>query len=311
MKKLLSLSVAAALVLAACGGASGATAATVDEATITVGEVESLIDTEESTIPKDQFAQFLSFEIQWEIIIDSINDEWGISVTDEEIAAEADRIYEAASTEGESREDFLSARGVTEEFLTNIAHQALLDQAVRVELEDEVEDPTAEEIDAEVQSSVGSLTEVCVSHILVATEEEAQDVLDRLDAGEEFGALAAELSQDTASAENNGILPCGEAGQYVPEFRDAALTAPIGEVYDEIVQTQFGFHILQVTDRVDPEPDSLPSEEQIIDSLRADAVALALNEWFLDVIAEADVTVEEQYGTWQPLPQPTVIPPSA
>lgn len=310
MKKLVFISVAAALVLAACGGASGATAATVDDATITVGEVESLIDIEESTIPKNQFAQFLNFEIQWEIITTTSSERWGIEIADEDIEAEANRIYESVAAEGESREDFLATRGVTEEFLTNIAHQALLDQAVRAELEGDVDEPTQEEIDAEMQSAADSLTQVCVSHILVPTEEEAQEVLDRLEGGEEFGRLATELSQDTQSAENNGILPCSEAGQYVAEFRDAALTAPIGEVYEEIVQSQFGFHVMEVTDRSDPEPDSLPSEEEIVESLRADSVALELNEWFLDAVAAAEVTVEEQYGTWQALPEPQVVPPT-
>lgn len=310
MKKPLLISLAVALLLAACGGASGATAATVDEATITVGEVESLMDIEESTIPKDQFATFLGFEIQWEIITTSSSEQWDIEISEDEITAEADRIYESVAAEGESREDFLASRGVTEEFLVNIAHQALLDQAIRVELEDEIDPPSQEDIDAEMDSAVASLTEVCVSHILVSSEEEAREVLGRLDGGEEFGELATEVSQDTASAENNGILPCGPAGQYAPEFRDAALVAPIGEVYDEIVQTQFGFHVMKVTDRQEPDPDSLPSEEELVENLRADLVALELNAWFLDEVAAADVTVEERYGTWQALPEPTVIPPS-
>lgn len=287
------------------------TAATVDETAITVGDVEALIDIEESTIPKDQFAQFLGFEIQWAIITDRVGQEWGIEITEGEIDAEAERIFESASVEGESKEDFLSTRGVTEEFLDNIAHQSLIDAAVRVELEEDLDAPSDEEIDAALREAEASLTEVCVSHILVPTEEEAQDVLDRLEEGEDFGELATELSQDPGSAENNGELPCGDAGQYVPEFRDASLAAPIGEVYDEIVESQFGFHVMEVTDRTAPDPADLPPEEDISTQLQADAVSLALNQWFLDVIAAADVTVEEEYGTWQALPQPQVIPPAA
>lgn len=310
MKKLSSIVFVFALTLAACGGASGATAATVNDTDISVGEVEALIDTEESTIPKDQFAQFLGFEIQWEVVVQAAQEQWGIEITEGEIDAEADRIFETASSEGESREDFLSSRGVTEEFLRNIAHQALLDQAVRAELADEVDDPTAEQIDAEMAEATASLTEVCVSHILVPTEEEAQEIMDRLEDGEEFAELAAELSQDPGSAENDGVLPCTAAGQYVAEFRDATVTAPTGEVYSEIVETEFGYHVMLVTDRDDPASEDLPTNEEIADRLRTDAVALELNAWFLEEVSAADVTVDEAYGTWQAAPQPTVIPPS-
>ena len=311
MKKLVYVLAATALVLAACGGPSSAVAATVNGNGITVGEVESLISSEESTIPKEQFAQFLSFQIQWDIVAQAASDEWGIEVTEGEIEAEADRIFESAAAEGESREDFLSSRGVTEEFLLNIAHQALLDQAVRAELADEIEPPTAEDIDAEMGVAEASLTEVCVSHILVETEEEAQEVMDRLEAGEEFGELAQELSQDPGSAENSGVLPCGTAGQYVEEFRDASLAAPIGEVYAEIVESQFGFHVMLVTDRTDPPIEDLPTQAEITESLEADAIALELNSWFIEQVTAADVTVEEEYGTWQATPQPTVIPPTS
>lgn len=309
MKKISYILVAAAFVFAACGGGSGLPAATVDGTEITVGQVEALIETEESTIPKPQFAQFLGFQIQWDIITRAAADEWGIEITEGEIDAEATRIYESASG-GESREEFLASRGVTEEFLRQIAHQALLDEAVRAEIANEIDDPTPEEIDEGIDEAAASLTEVCVSHILVPTEEEAQEVLDRLEAGDEFGELAQELSQDPGSAENNGILPCGPAGQYAPEFRDAALIAPTGEVYGEIVQTQFGYHVMQVTDRIDPAAEDLPTEEAITENLASDAVALALNTWFLEEVSAAEVSVEEQFGTWQATPQPTVTPPS-
>ncbi len=311
MKKLVFALAATALVLAACGGPSSAVAATVDGTGITVGEVESLISSEEATIPKEQFAQFLSFQIQWDIIAQAANEEWGIEVTEDEIDAEADRIFESAAGEGESREDFLASRGVTEEFLRNIAHQALLDQAVRAELANEIEPPTAEEIDAELGVAEASLTEVCVSHILVETEEEAQEVVDRLEAGEEFGELAQELSQDPGSAENKGVLPCGTAGQYVEEFRDASVTAPIGEVYAEIVESQFGFHVMLVTDRTDPPIEDLPTEGEITETIEADAIAQELNSWFIEQVTAADVTVEEEFGTWQATPQPTVVPPNS
>src|SRR3970282_513105 len=79
LKKLALLLVLAALVLAACGGGSNAVAATVNGEDITVGDIEALIDTgEQSTIPKQTFAQFLGFDIQWRIVSDAAEDEFEI-----------------------------------------------------------------------------------------------------------------------------------------------------------------------------------------------------------------------------------------
>ncbi|MFQ5556995.1 MAG: peptidylprolyl isomerase, partial [Acidimicrobiales bacterium] len=86
---------------------------------------------------------------------------------------------------------------------------------------------------------------LCSSHILVETEAEATDVLGRLDAGEEFGALAIELSIDPGSGQFGGGLGCLLQGSLVPEFEAAAYAASPGDVVGP-VQSQFGFHVIEV-----------------------------------------------------------------
>ena len=309
MRKLVPILLVVALVVAACGGRSSVVAATVAGTEITVGDVEDLIEPEGSTIPKDQFARFLGFEVQWEIINVAASKQFAIDFTDEEVVAEADRIYDTANVDV-TREEFVASQGVTEEFLLNFARQRLLDVAVREALGGELSPPSQEAIDAEMQTAIVSLTQVCVSHILVETEAEAQEAMDRLAAGEDFGALASELSSDPGSADNDGILPCGSPGQYVPEFRDASLIAQIGEVYETLVETEFGFHVMLVTDRVDPAEDDLPTEDEIVDTLKATAVVAEFERWFLAQMTAAEVTVDEEYGIWQTTPQPGVIPPT-
>jgi peptidyl-prolyl cis-trans isomerase C len=90
--------------------------------------------------------------------------------------------------------------------------------------------------------------EIRASHILVKTEEEAQKVLARLKKGEKFDAVARSVSIDTASAKNGGDLGYFKKGQMVPEFERAAAGLKIGET-SLPVQTQFGFHIIKVTDK--------------------------------------------------------------
>ena len=309
MKKLLSLAVAA-VALAACGGASGEVAATVNGTEITVGEVEANIDTQEGTISKEMFAQFLGIEIQWTILSEALEERFDVEFGDDELQAEADRIYEELKTGEETREEFLANRGITEEFLQTIAHQRLYDGAIREQLSGDVADPSEAEIETARDQARAELTNVCVSHILVPTEEEARAVMERLEADEDFAEVAADVSTDSGSGEQGGVLPCASPSSYVPPFAEATLAAPIGEVYPEIVESQFGFHVVLVTERTEPADGDLPTEDEIAESLSAQAVSADLDQWFLEAITGAEVTVDERFGTWETEPQPRVAAPS-
>jgi parvulin-like peptidyl-prolyl isomerase len=144
-----------------------------------------------------------------------------------------------------------------------------------------------------------------------AAEVEALDVLDRLAAGEEFAAVATDMSTDTVSAANGGELGCGAPSQYVTEFGQAALTAPIGEVLDTPVETMYGYHVILVTDRTDPDPATLPTEEQVVESMEAELVSQGFQEWLVDRLTQAEVTIDERFGTWETDPSPRVVAPVA
>ena len=313
MKKLSSIVVAGALILAACGSGSSAVAATVDGTEITVGQVEDLIHSDSGSIEKDQFAQFLAFQVQWAILADAVEADYGFTPTEQEIMDEADSLFESVPDrpEDQTREEFLQERGITELFLQNIGRQALTDVHVREQLEEEAPEPTEEELEDARNLARASLTQVCASHILVDTAEEAQDVRDRLDNGDEFGVIAQEVSTDTGSGANNGILPCTTADTYVPAFRDAVLIAPVGEVYSETVESNFGFHIISVTDRQEANDGDLPEDQILIDDIKGQWVATELRSWFDSVMIAADVTVDPEFGTWEPVSTsgPTIIPP--
>jgi len=104
-------------------------------------------------------------------------------------------------------------------------------------------------------------TYVNARHILVETEEQAQDIKAALDAGASFADLARASSTDQGSGANGGELDWGPASQYVDEFRDAVLSLPIGEISDP-VESQFGFHIIQVRAREERELTETEQEQQ-------------------------------------------------
>lgn len=106
--------------------------------------------------------------------------------------------------------------------------------------------------------------EVKASHILISTvdpktnkpvseekkkeaKKKAEDVYAKVKSGEDFAKLAKENSDD-GSAANGGDLGFFSKGQMVPEFEKAAFSMDKGEVSD-IVETQFGYHIIKVTDK--------------------------------------------------------------
>jgi len=92
--------------------------------------------------------------------------------------------------------------------------------------------------------------QIWARHILVADEETAKSVEERLKAGEDFGNLARELSTDTGSAPAGGDLNWFDPEQMVPEFADAVRKLEIGEISDP-VQSQYGFHIIQKLGQAD------------------------------------------------------------
>ncbi|HKT79344.1 MAG TPA: peptidyl-prolyl cis-trans isomerase [Vicinamibacterales bacterium] len=98
--------------------------------------------------------------------------------------------------------------------------------------------------------------QIRASHILFKTEgkddaavrAKAEDVLKQARAGADFAALAKKYSEDEASAKNGGDLDFFGRGRMVPEFDAVAFTLEPGAISD-LVKTQFGYHIIKVTDK--------------------------------------------------------------
>ena len=87
--------------------------------------------------------------------------------------------------------------------------------------------------------------QVHARHILVATMADAQKVEDRLSKGEDFAALALELSTDTGTKDLGGDLGWFSRGQMVKEFEDAAFSLPVNQI-SQPISTTYGVHIIQV-----------------------------------------------------------------
>ena len=122
--------------------------------------------------------------------------------------------------------------------------------------------------------------QIRVRHILLDTEEEAQAVLQRLEDGEDFAALATEVSTDTVSAELGGDLGWIPKGEMDTAFDEVAFNLPVGEISD-VVETPRGFHIILVEDS----DDDRELDPEILDQRRRDAFQV----WLVDLEAEAEI----------------------
>ncbi len=129
--------------------------------------------------------------------------------------------------------------------------------------------------------------QVWVRHILVADEATAQEVRQRLLDGEDFGALAQELSQDPGSAPLGGDLGWFGRGRMVAPFEEAAFSLEVGEI-SEPVETQFGWHILQVLGR-EVRPLTADQYRQAKDR--------AFSDWVLGLQEQAEI--ERYPEVWQ------------
>ncbi len=114
--------------------------------------------------------------------------------------------------------------------------------------------------------------EVWARHILVETESQALEVLEKLDEGEDWSTLASEYSIDESNKEAGGDLGWFDENTMVAPFSEKAFSMDIGEISDP-VETDFGFHIIQVLGHRE-----LPMDPNEFQTLKNETFTTWLNE---------------------------------
>jgi hypothetical protein len=160
------------------------------------------------------------------------------------------------------------------------------------------------------------LRHLCSRHILVATQAEADDVVARLGAGEDFALLALDLSLDPGSGSLGGDLGCVLEGSFVPPFEEAAYGAGPGEAV--MAESQFGFHVIEVLSSGPATAQNHPQlDEESLARMAEDARQAALGaaqsqiqaqrqQLLVDIQEDVfenhgpDVKIDERYGRWDP-----------
>lgn len=153
--------------------------------------------------------------------------------------------FEEALNQNEEAKTFYAENGLDESFIKQEIEAQLLNQEFKRIVSEEVS--LNEEKLNELYDTY--TVQVNASHILVDSAELADELKTKLDAGEDFAALASENSKDPGSAVNGGSLGYFPRNVMVPEFEQVAFSSEIGAV-SAPVQSQFGFHIIKVDDKL-------------------------------------------------------------
>lgn len=155
-------------------------------------------------------------------------------------------VEESKNTEAVA--DFIKAKGITDETLSKFYMYQLYMNSYFKDVEEEMtnlEEEVAKYYEENKESFV--VDEVTASHILVKEKDLAEEILEKIKAGEKFEDLAAKHGTD-GTKDVGGSLGTFGKGQMVAEFEEAAFALEAGELSD-VVETEFGYHIIKVTDK--------------------------------------------------------------
>jgi parvulin-like peptidyl-prolyl isomerase len=171
--------------------------------------------------------------------------------------------------------------------VSNFKKQLAQSELVNKIIAEKVTDKLLEDEYGKFVQEMKGREEIKVKHILLKTLKEAESVKQRLSKGEKFADLAKKLSEDIGSKSKGGEIGYFSKGQTDPAFEEKAFSLKKGETSSP-VETQFGFHIIQL---VDKRPITLPSKEDGMSVVKARLSKAAVEAYVEDLNNQAEVKI--------------------
>jgi foldase protein PrsA len=211
----------------------------------------------------------------------------GIQVQQGEIDSELESTQKQFASEAEFNQA-LNNYGMTLDHLKqNIQTQLMLEKLLEPQTT-----VTEDEINKYYEDNLGTLItpeQVKASHILVATKEEAEAILQDLKNGDDFSTIAQEKSLDTASKSQGGDLDYFAKGEMEEPFESAAFKLETGAISD-VVQTTNGYHIIKVTDHKQSYTPTLDEKKQEIRTIvMKEEISTLTSSWLEEKKAGASI----------------------
>jgi len=217
-----------------------------------------------------QMRQQVLDEMIDQVLIEQAATAMGLTVSDAELDQEVQKTVEEA--------------GGQEKFQTWLKDNQLTLEEFRRSLRDDL---VANAVRDKVTSAIPEVAEqVHARHILLATRQEAENVLAQVKRGADFAQLAKQRSQDLSTKDNGGDLGFFPRGLMPQSLEDAAFSTAPGQ-FSSVVESPFGFHVLQVVEKspartISPEVRQSLEEETFVRWLEEQRAQAALEKFVQD-----------------------------
>ncbi len=280
--------------------------ATVNGVEIPMSRISPLHPFRLDAVPEDVLAGLIRDVIVQEIVLQAAAQEFGVIRDEALVEAEFEKLrVDIEERLGIQYETYLETQGRTDRAMHEIAFQSALRAQVMEALGSDLPTLEGEELQAQYEIQLPFLTQICMSRVMLESREGAQAVIDRLAAGEDFAAVAAETSIEPGADQSGGDLGCVPSVALQTEIAEAAMEGPIDEPIGPI-ETAIGFQVLLVASTFVP---TLEEAVPLIEAGRFNQLSVEFGQWVQQRVGEAEVNVEPSFGTWTLLPSPGVTPP--
>ena len=240
----------------------------------------------------------------YEFYIKGITGKNAADLTPQMRATALDNLIRAKLVGEEAVKEGLDKNGDTA-YLLQLSRLNVLEQAVSDKyLKDRK--PTEQELRAEYETQIGTMPkqEYHARHILVATEPFAQKIVDRLNKGEKFEDIAKRDSMDSSKT-NGGDLGWFTPDRMLPEFSGAVMALKPGEYTKKPVQTQYGWHVIQLIDTRDL---AAPQFDQVKQRLEQVVQAKKFRSYMDELMRTAKIEKLDQPATPAAATAPAAAP---
>jgi len=230
----------------------------------------------------DQIITLGEFNQLWEQIPEDYKLQLDKSMVLDQMISEKLLIQEAINMGLEEDKDVLEQiRKMTEQILA----QTLIEREILDEVK--ISDEEVAKYYTENKNDFTEKEQVHLLNILVETEEEAQDILEQLKTGGDFGEIAREKSTGPSAAQG-GDLGYLSKGTIIPEIEEVIFALEIGTI-SEIINTEYGFHILKILDK---KPEEVKTIEEVKEDIIQTLLPTKQKEAFENLLEELKSKVE-------------------
>jgi len=303
----------AGLLVSGCGGTVRAgAAATVGDERITQSELEELVTrglkdpAAEQTVGADKPAferSVLSRLIQHEVLAVAAGKQ-SVTVDGATVDAAYDRFADQLGGETALKTEAAKA-GIAAVDLRGVIADAALRDALADKLTADVEIPDAALRQA-YQEGISEYDKVRSAHILVSTQQQAQQLLAQVRAKPDvFPSLAARFSQDTSNKDTGGDLGFQGRGRLEKGFEDAVFSAKPGAFV--IAKTSFGYHVIHVIARRTTTFEQ--AKVFLRRTLLGDERGFVLQDELAKTARDLGVRINPRFGSWDPITEDVIATP--